>query len=202
MLTLNGSLQNENYKSKQNIQCYLMTEDGFMKTLKIPFHLILSDKSNQRVRDTILLKKIKFILRENSRESDQIWSSLTILLRDFKTPSIKQQAIERLTNTGYLSVNSILHVVSQELEQLEKNKDAQSNDSIKLYQLCQFYQKIVESYIFLEENKPVQSKAEVIEYSPVKESEKIDDDGCKASDHSEFIMVSLETSFKRLSSEF
>jgi hypothetical protein len=45
-----------------------MDEEGNLKTIHIPFHLILSDKSNQRVRDTILLKKFKSLLRDQKSE--------------------------------------------------------------------------------------------------------------------------------------
>ena len=40
MLTLNGSLCNQALKSSQ-IQCFLIDESGNIKTLQIPFHLIL-----------------------------------------------------------------------------------------------------------------------------------------------------------------
>ena len=40
MLTLNGSLCNEQIKSSQ-IQCFLIDHSGNIKTLHIPFHLIL-----------------------------------------------------------------------------------------------------------------------------------------------------------------
>jgi hypothetical protein len=41
MLSLNGSLLNSQYKSSQQIQCLLVNSDGVLKTLQIPFHLIL-----------------------------------------------------------------------------------------------------------------------------------------------------------------
>lgn len=40
MLSLNGALLNNQQKSGQ-IQCFLLTADGLVKTLHIPFHLIL-----------------------------------------------------------------------------------------------------------------------------------------------------------------
>lgn len=54
-------------------------------------NLFYSDKSNQKVRDTILLKKLKAILREETQESENLWNDLNFIIKDFKTPSIKQQ---------------------------------------------------------------------------------------------------------------
>lgn len=53
--------------------------------------LSLSDKSNQKVRDTILLKKLKAILREETQETETLWNELNVIIKDFKTASIKQQ---------------------------------------------------------------------------------------------------------------
>ena len=49
MLTLNGTLCNPEIKSTQ-IQCFLIDDIGNIKTIQIPFHLILRFK-----------KKLKFI---------------------------------------------------------------------------------------------------------------------------------------------
>ncbi len=71
MLTLNGSLANDQPKTNHKIQCFLLNEEGAIKNVQIPFHLILSDKSNQRVRDTILLKKLKSFLRSENKETSK-----------------------------------------------------------------------------------------------------------------------------------
>ena len=121
MLSLNGSLLNNQIKSSHQIQCFILSADGSIKTLHIPFHLILSDKSNQRVLCTILLKKVKSILRENKEESASMWKELEILLNDFKIESIKQQALEKLLDTAYLSPTKIHALFKYELDQIEKN---------------------------------------------------------------------------------
>ncbi len=69
MLSLNGSLANDHLKTNHKIQCFLVSDEGVIRNVQIPFHLILSDKSNQRVRDTILLKKLKSFLRSESEET-------------------------------------------------------------------------------------------------------------------------------------
>ena len=71
MLTLNGSLANDQLKTNHKIQCFLLNTEGMIKNVQIPFHLILSDKSNQRVRDTILLKKLKSFLRGEKEETGE-----------------------------------------------------------------------------------------------------------------------------------
>ncbi len=41
MLSLNGSLTNDQLKANQKIQCFIVNSEGIIKTLQIPFHLIL-----------------------------------------------------------------------------------------------------------------------------------------------------------------
>lgn len=41
MLSLNGSLFNNEYKLSKHTQCFLVNSEGQIKTLDIPFHLIL-----------------------------------------------------------------------------------------------------------------------------------------------------------------
>lgn len=91
-----------------------------VKTLSIPFHLILSDKSNQKVRDTILLKKLKAILKDESTESESLWNSLYLIIRDFKTASIKQQALERMISRNYLSPVKLFDLVKDQLIHIER----------------------------------------------------------------------------------
>ena len=148
MLSLNGSLCNYQLKTSPT-QCFLLSSDGIIKTIHIPFHLILSDKSNQRVRDTILLKKVKSTLRERSSESDSLWEELNVLLKDFKTASMKQQALERMLITSYLSAERIGHVIAENLEEIEKQGDNLSSDASKLRQFCRFNSRLISSYIFV-----------------------------------------------------
>lgn len=41
MLTLNGSLTNDQLKTNHKIQCFILNSDGVIKNVQIPFHLIL-----------------------------------------------------------------------------------------------------------------------------------------------------------------
>jgi hypothetical protein len=69
MLSLNGSLLNEQNKLNKQMQCFILDSEGLIKTFQIPFHLILSDKSNQRVRDTLLFKKLKALVKNANSEN-------------------------------------------------------------------------------------------------------------------------------------
>ena len=111
MLSLNGSLLNEQERLNKQFQCFIIDEEGVIKTINIPFHLILrfgyfslnklfftnrfllifSDKSNQRVRDGVLFKKLKLVLKNSDRESDSLWNDILVILKDCKTSSIKEQ---------------------------------------------------------------------------------------------------------------
>ena len=41
MLSLNGSLLNEQDRLNKQFQCFIIDEEGSIKTINIPFHLIL-----------------------------------------------------------------------------------------------------------------------------------------------------------------
>jgi hypothetical protein len=41
MLSLNGSLLNNHIKNNQQIQCFIINSDGEIKTITIPFHIII-----------------------------------------------------------------------------------------------------------------------------------------------------------------
>ena len=173
MLTLNGSLSNPEFKLNQHVQCYLLNADGTVQTIQIPFHLILSDKSNRRVRDTILLKKFKQMLRNASGagDTDKLWHDLRLILKDFKTASIKQEALERLINTDHLAVSRIHDVMRHELEQLERriataaaasapgaaaagrDDTTLSAEQLKLVHFCRFHCRLIRSYAFVVETK-------------------------------------------------
>ncbi|KAL4238914.1 Rab3 GTPase-activating protein non-catalytic subunit [Mactra antiquata] len=84
-------------------QVALLDADGLLKTVLVPFHLALSDKNNERVRDMHLLKKIKQALKENTEESATLDSHIRDLLMNIKICSISQQGIDRVLATKYLS---------------------------------------------------------------------------------------------------
>jgi Rab3 GTPase-activating protein non-catalytic subunit len=160
MLTLNGTLSNQQAKQSQQIQCLLMKSDGTLKSLQIPFHLILSDKSNQRVRDTILLKKIKSMLREQQQQQRQkendidesLWTNLIVLLNEFKTPSIKQQAIERMINTNFLSARKLFQMIAHELETIDKKiHENQGIESYQMKEYCKFNYHLMNFYNFIDD---------------------------------------------------
>lgn len=50
---------------------YLLDSDGTIKTIEVPFHLVLTDKNSKRARDLHLLKKLKIALKESSEENSE-----------------------------------------------------------------------------------------------------------------------------------
>lgn len=153
MLTLNGGLSNEQFKNNHRIQCFLVNLEGIIKNIQIPFHLILSDKSNQRVRDTILLKKLKSILRGKISDDDQFWENLKTMLTEFKTASIKQQAIEKIINTDGLSIPKLLQILHEQLNIIRKNGVEQSREFLELGFFCKTNYKLIFSYSFIDDLK-------------------------------------------------
>ena len=67
-----------------------------------------------------MLKKLKAILREEMTESDSLWSSLYLIINDFKTASIKQEALERMISREYLSPVKLFNVMKDQLINIEK----------------------------------------------------------------------------------
>jgi hypothetical protein len=63
---------------------------------------------------------LKAILREELSENDSLWNNLYLIIKDFKTASIKQQALERMISREYLSPVKLFNVLKDQLINIEK----------------------------------------------------------------------------------
>ncbi len=82
-----------------------------------------------------------------------MWQSVNIMLKEFKTASIKQQALERIVTTRYLSPLKIYETLNEELKAVQGQGQNQSTDSMKLGSFCKFNCRLIYSYMFICEFK-------------------------------------------------
>ncbi|CAG5127370.1 unnamed protein product, partial [Candidula unifasciata] len=126
-------------------QCALIDPDGVIKTVDIPFHLALSDKSSKRARDLHLLKKLKNILKESSEDREGLEETIIELLSDMKVASIAHQAIERVLSTRYLPVKLMQNVVKTCIKKLD-SRDSLDLDSKMMLRFCKTQRSLLTLY--------------------------------------------------------
>ncbi len=73
------------------------------------------------------------------------------MLKEFKTASIKQQALDRIVTTKYLSPIKIYETLNEEVKTIQGLGLNQSSDSLKLGSFCKLNCKLIYSYMFVNE---------------------------------------------------
>ncbi|KAK7502781.1 hypothetical protein BaRGS_00006031 [Batillaria attramentaria] len=142
-------LNNVTYRGVRSraFHCALVDPEGSVKTLDIPFHLALSDKSSKRARDTHLLKKLKATLKEATSESESLQKSVKDLFMDIRIASISHQALERILSTRYLSVGFMQEVVQACIGRLaSKGEDSLDIDSRMLLRFAHTQASLLDMY--------------------------------------------------------
>lgn len=135
----------------RTFQVALIDTNGLIKTIDVPFHLALSDKSSKRARDLHLLKKLKTILKENLEETESVKNTVKDILLDMKIASIAQQGVERVLNTKYLSPNVMRFIINSCIKQLSgKAEETLDIDSRLFLQFCQSQDQLLHTYSLLD----------------------------------------------------
>ncbi|RUS87661.1 hypothetical protein EGW08_004584 [Elysia chlorotica] len=130
MLGLNN-VTSRGIKSR-TFQCALIDPSGVIKTVDIPFHLALSDKSSKRARDLHLLKKLKAYLKESAADTESLEETIRDLLLDMKIASIAHQGIERILSTKYLPVSLMQNLVKACIKRLDSRNNLDLDSRIML----------------------------------------------------------------------
>ena len=128
-------------------QCALIDPSGSVKTIEIPFHLSLSDKNSKRARDLHLLKKLKTVLKETREEGENLVATLQDLLKNMKIASVKQQGLERIFATKYLSSEVMLSLLDGCLKEMSEKDETHADVDCKLFtKYCTLYSNLLKLY--------------------------------------------------------
>ncbi|KAI0237109.1 Rab3 GTPase-activating protein non-catalytic subunit [Lamellibrachia satsuma] len=111
-------------------QVYLMDPEGSIKTIDIPFHLALSDKNSKKARDLHLLKTLKISLKDNIGETAALQTEVIDTLSEIRMASVRQQGVERVISTKYLTAPFLLAVLKAVLLQLETQAASQEGKTV------------------------------------------------------------------------
>ncbi|KAK7104713.1 rab3 GTPase-activating protein non-catalytic subunit-like [Littorina saxatilis] len=142
-------LNNVTYRGVKSraFQCALVDPEGSIKTLEIPFHLALSDKSSKRARDLHLLKKLKAVVKEASSETESLRNTVKEVFLDIRIASISHQALERILSTRYLSVTFMQEIVQSCIAGLSsKGEDNLDIDSKILLRFAHMEAGLLDTY--------------------------------------------------------
>nr|CAB3265375.1 rab3 GTPase-activating protein non-catalytic subunit [Phallusia mammillata] len=94
--------------------CCIISIDGQISSINIPFHVALSDSSSNRARHIHLLKKINFLLHSEKPDENEI---LGILLK-MDMSSFQQQAFEQVLKKNIVHCPTIRSCVNTILKRL------------------------------------------------------------------------------------
>ncbi|XP_041353023.1 rab3 GTPase-activating protein non-catalytic subunit-like isoform X2 [Gigantopelta aegis] len=140
--------------------CALIEPNGTIKTLEVPFHLALSDKSSKRARDLHLLRKLKSTLKENSEASGALETTIKDLILDMRIANIAQQAMERVLSTKYLSCGIMKNVLRACIQQINNRAEASVDIDSKLFlRFCQAQDSLLHTYCMIEKQSSGSSQS-------------------------------------------
>jgi len=153
-------------------QCYLLDAETGIKVLDIPFHLALSDKNSKRARDLHILKRLKAALKDHQTESGALQNEIIDTLLDMRIGSIKQQGLERVLHTGYLSagcMQAVLNAMAHQLQSQDEQREDEDSENFSLdyenrmlLQFCKAENRLLETYqalINLQKQPPAYSES-------------------------------------------
>lgn len=98
-----------------------MESNGEMKSFHIPFHLILSDRNNQRAHDLMLVRQVRRLLRDASNDHDGLRNDLRQQFKRLLSLESHADIFDLLFRTDYLRLETIDSFIHETLADLEKN---------------------------------------------------------------------------------
>ncbi|XP_025103721.1 rab3 GTPase-activating protein non-catalytic subunit-like isoform X2 [Pomacea canaliculata] len=156
----------------QMFHCALVDPEGCIKTLDIPFHLALSDKSSKRARDLHLLKKLKSILKEANCETENLKAAVRETFLDIRIASISHQALEKILSTRYLSVSFMQEIVQAVTARLAaRGEESLDIDSRMLLRFASTQAALLDMYasIVMLSSQGVAQQAEIFDAETLEE---------------------------------
>ncbi|CAF0721618.1 unnamed protein product [Didymodactylos carnosus] len=135
--------------SKYNFkQCILLEESGEIKGLQVPFHLILSDRSNQRAHDVMILRQLRRLLKESTSDTDQFKNDYRLLIKRLISFEMKREALDVLFQSDYVNLLTMRLFLQETEDYLNSNMDTllHDNELINLYDYCKICLRLSDIY--------------------------------------------------------
>ncbi|CAF3032410.1 unnamed protein product [Rotaria socialis] len=101
-------------------QCILLEENGDIKTFEIPFHLILSDRNNQRAHDLMVVRQVRRLLKDSSDDNDSLKTDIHQQRKRLLSLDSQSEILDILFHTDYLNLNTLRMFIDESLVDLEK----------------------------------------------------------------------------------
>ncbi|CAF1269813.1 unnamed protein product [Didymodactylos carnosus] len=140
--------------SKYNFkQCIVLEENGEIKELQLPFHLILSDRSNQRAHDLMIFRQLRRLLRQSTSDTDQFKNDYRILIKRLIAFEMILEALNLLFQTDYVNLLTMRLFLQETKDYLNLNMDTllKNDELISLYDYCEMSLRLFDIYSIIDE---------------------------------------------------
>ncbi|CAF1040067.1 unnamed protein product [Rotaria sordida] len=139
-------------KLSQYKQCILLEENGDIKTFQIPFHLILSDRNNQRAHNLMVVRQVRRLLKESTDDNDSLKNDIHQQIKRLISLDSQSEILDLLFHTDYLNLNTIRMFIDEILKDLEKTSHHHNpQDCIHLQDFCNNALNLLNIYTCIEQ---------------------------------------------------
>ncbi|CAF1203976.1 unnamed protein product [Adineta ricciae] len=139
-------------KLSQYKQCILLEENGEIKTFQIPFHLILSDRNNQRAHDIMIVRQIRRLLKDANVDNESLRNDISQQLKRLISLECQSEILDLLFHADYLDLVTIRRFIEEILSDLEKNSHHHNpQDCVHLQEFCNNASTLLNIYTVIEQ---------------------------------------------------
>ncbi|UJR30170.1 hypothetical protein I4U23_017710 [Adineta vaga] len=139
-------------KLSQYKQCILLEENGEIKTFQIPFHLILSDRNNQRAHDIMIVRQVRRLLKESNDDNESLKTDILQQLKRLISLECQSEILDLVFHADYLDLNTIRMFINEIQIDSEKNSHHHNpQDSTHLQEFCNNALTLLNIYTVIEQ---------------------------------------------------
>ncbi|CAF4426903.1 unnamed protein product, partial [Rotaria sp. Silwood2] len=139
-------------KLSQYKQCILLEENGEIRTFQIPFHLILSDRNNQRAHDLTVVRQVRRLLKESNDDNDSLKNDIHQQRKRLISLDSQSEILDLLFHTDYLNLDTIRMFIDEVLIDLEKTSHHHNpQECIHLQDFCNNALNLLNIYTVIEQ---------------------------------------------------
>ncbi|CAF0801180.1 unnamed protein product [Adineta steineri] len=138
-------------KLSQYKQCILLEENGEIKTFQIPFHLILSDRNNQRAHDIMIVRQVRRLLKDANEDNDSLKNDIHQQIKRLISLESQSEILDLLFHTNYLDLSTIRMFLDEILIETEKNSHHHNpQECTHLQDFCNNALNLLNTYTMIE----------------------------------------------------
>ncbi|KAJ8045799.1 Rab3 GTPase-activating protein non-catalytic subunit [Holothuria leucospilota] len=146
----NLAIQDSRYRPSV-LQCCLLETSGLVRSIQVPFHLALSDKNSRRAHDLHLMKKLSSLIHHRKSLNEPFSISVMPLLKEFKMPVYKQQALDKVLSARDTPPSELLQIIERLKECMQSQSQDLDYENKCLLQYCHVQGELLTAFVEIQE---------------------------------------------------